>query len=94
MKLARCFQQSLVTYQVLPGHRQRMLCHLYDGIFNKRRITRPHFRTVHDYPYILDDAVDYPKGLSRGTPSLLLRESVESLQDRLDVVLSLLEEFD
>ena len=38
--------------------------------------------------------MDDLESLSRCSPSLVVRESVESLQDRLDVLLSFLEEFD
>jgi hypothetical protein len=50
--------------------------------------------TVHDHPHILDETVDNLEGLSCGNPSLVLRESVESLQDRIDVLLSFLYKFD
>ena len=52
------------------------------------------FLTVHDHPHILDETVDDLKSLSCGSPSLILRESVESLQNRLNVLISFLEEFD
>jgi hypothetical protein len=50
--------------------------------------------TGHDHPHILDETVDDLESLRCGSPSLVLRESVDSLQDRLDVLLSFLEEFD
>jgi hypothetical protein len=46
--------------------------------------------TVHDHPHILDETINDLEGLSCGNPSLVLRESVESLQDRFDVLLSFL----
>jgi hypothetical protein len=50
--------------------------------------------TGHDHPHILDETVDDLESLRCGSPSLVLRESVNSLQDRFDVLLSFLEEFD
>jgi hypothetical protein len=50
--------------------------------------------TVHCHPHIPEETVDDLESLSCSSPSLVLRESVESLQDRLDVILSILEEFD
>jgi len=50
--------------------------------------------TVHFHPHIPKETVNDLESLSCGSPSLVLRESVESLQDRLDVILSILEEFD
>jgi hypothetical protein len=50
--------------------------------------------TGHDHPHILDETVDDLESLRCGSPSLVLRESVDSLQDHLDVLLSFLEEFD
>jgi hypothetical protein len=50
--------------------------------------------TVHDRPHILDETVDNLEGLSCSNPRLVLRESVESLQDRLDVLISFRDEFD
>jgi len=44
--------------------------------------------TVHELPHILGESIYDPKGLSCGHPSLVLRESVQPLQDRLDVLLS------
>ena len=44
--------------------------------------------TVYDTPYILDEAVNNLKGLSGRTPSFVLSESVQPLQDRFDVLLS------
>ena len=50
--------------------------------------------TVHGHPHILDETVDDLKCLSCGSPSLVLREPVEPLQNSLNVLLSFLEEFD
>jgi len=44
--------------------------------------------TVHDRAHILDETVDDLEDLSCGCPSLILRESVQPLQDRFDVLLS------
>ena len=50
--------------------------------------------TVHDHPHILDEAVNDLESLSYDIPSLVMRKSVESLQDRLNVLLSLFYKFD
>jgi hypothetical protein len=50
--------------------------------------------TVYGHPHIPEETVDDLESLSCGSPSLVLGEPVESLQDRLDVILSILEEFD
>ena len=50
--------------------------------------------TVHDHLHILDETVDNFEGLSCCNPGLVMRESVESLQDGLDVLLSLLHKLD
>jgi len=52
--------------------------------------------TVHEHPHTLDEAVDDLEGLSCGSPSLIERESVQPLQDRLNVLVpkNLLYEFD
>jgi hypothetical protein len=44
--------------------------------------------TIHDLRHILDEAVDDLEGLRCGSPSLVLRETIQSLQDRLYVLLS------
>jgi hypothetical protein len=49
------------------------------------------FLTVHDYSHILDRTVHSPRGLSCSCPTLALRQPV---QDRLDVLLSILYKFD
>jgi hypothetical protein len=45
-------------------------------------------RTTHDHARILDETVDYLEGLSCSSPNLFLRESVQPLQDRVDILLS------
>ena len=54
------------------------------------------FLTVHELLHILDETVDDPESLSRGSPSLVLRESVQPLQDRLNVLVpeKILHKFD
>ena len=49
--------------------------------------SREDLLTVHDLRHILHEAVDDLENLSCGSPSLVLRETVQSLQDRLDVLL-------
>lgn len=39
--------------------------------------------TVHDQREILDEAVDNPEGLSCGSPSFVLRQSAQPLQNTL-----------
>jgi hypothetical protein len=46
------------------------------------------FPTVHNHGHILDETVDDLESLSCGGPSLILRQSVQSLQNCLDVLLS------
>ena len=52
--------------------------------------------TTHDHPHTLDEAVDNLENLSCCSHGLILRESVNPLQDQFDVVLSegFLYEFD
>ena len=57
-------------------------------VFNRQRITRrARSLTVQVLPHILDKTMDNPESLGRRSPSLVLRESVQPLQDRFDVVL-------
>jgi hypothetical protein len=49
----------------------------------KRRVR---LRTIHDHAHILDEAVDALESLSSGSPNLVLRESVQPLQHRFDVL--------
>ena len=85
------------TYQGIPRHGQWMLCHLEGRVFNSQRVTSTvHWLTFYDHPHILDETVNDLESLSCGSPSLISRESVQSLQDRLDILLSemLLYKFD
>jgi hypothetical protein len=66
-----------------------MLYHLERKILNRRRITsQVGLLTVHDYTHILDETVDDLERLSCRSSSFILRESVEPLQDCLDVLVS------
>ena len=72
-----------------------MICRLGGREINRQRITsQVGLLTVHDRPHILDEAVNDLESLSYDVPSLVLRESVESLQDCLTVLLLFLYEFD
>jgi hypothetical protein len=51
-------------------------------------ISRGVFLTVHGHIHIMDDNPDDRKRLSRGNPSLVLRESIERSQDCVDVLVS------
>jgi hypothetical protein len=55
---------------------------------NSRLQAESNLLTVHDHARILDETVDDLESLSCGSPSLVLRESVQPLQDRLDILLS------
>jgi hypothetical protein len=44
--------------------------------------------TAHDHIHILDEIVDNFEDLRSGCPSLILRESIKSRQDRFDLVIS------
>jgi hypothetical protein len=44
--------------------------------------------TVHYYAHILDKAINNLEDLRRGYPSLFLRQSIQSLDHRLDFLLS------
>ena len=64
-----------------------MPCHLERKAFNRCRIrNKVCLLTIHDHTHILDEAVDDLERLSRGSSSLILREAVQPLQDRLDVL--------
>jgi hypothetical protein len=66
-------------------------------VFNSQRVTSTaHLLTFHDHPHILDEIVDDLQNLGYGRPGLISRESVQSVQNRLDVLLSemLLYKFD
>ena len=62
-----------------------------DGFTSRVRLL-----TVHEHPHTLNEAVDDLEGLSCGRPSLIERESVQPLQDRLNVLFpkNFLYEFD
>ena len=57
---------------------------------------RTRLLTTHDHPRTLDEAVDNLENLCCCSPSLVLRKTVEPLQDQFDIILSesLLYEFD
>ena len=64
-----------------------MPCRLERNAFNRCRIrNKVCLLTIHDHTHILDEAVDDLERLSRGSSSLVLRESVQPLQDCLDVL--------
>jgi len=44
---------------------------------------RDHLVTIHDHRQILDQAADHPEDLSYGSPSFILRQPVQPLQDSL-----------
>ena len=74
-----------------------MLCRLERTVLNRCRIRGlGHLLTVHGCAHILGETVDDFESLSCGRQSLILRESVQPLQDFLDVLLSenLLYKFD
>ena len=47
-----------------------------------------HLVTIHVLPHILGEAINDSESLSRGIPNLVLCESVQPLQGRLDVLIS------
>jgi len=49
---------------------------------------RVYLLTIHGHANILRETVDNLQSLSCCCPSLILRESVQPLQDRLDILLS------
>jgi len=53
---------------------------------DSRLQTKVRSLTVHKLLHTLNRTVNDPGGLSYGSPSLLLHESVRRLQDRLDVL--------
>ena len=57
-------------------------------MFNTWVSSRMHLLTIHEHVDILDETVDNLESLSGCRPSLVLGESVQPLQDRLDVLLS------
>ena len=66
-----------------------MPCRLEGMILNTQGVTSPVcLLTVHYHPHILDKAVDDLEGLRCGYPSFILSESIEPLENRLNVLLS------
>jgi hypothetical protein len=66
-----------------------MLRRLQTRVLNRWRIiTRAGLLTIHNHAHIPDETVDDLKSLSRGSPSHILCESVQSVQDRLNILLS------
>jgi hypothetical protein len=65
-----------------------MPCHLERKAFNLCRIRNKVclLLTIRDHTHILDEAVDDLERLSCGSSSLVLCESVQPLQDRLNVL--------
>jgi hypothetical protein len=58
-------------------------------MFNSQRLTSQMYSlTVHDHPHILDETVDDLKCLCCRRPSLVLGKSVQSLKNRIDLILS------
>jgi hypothetical protein len=51
-------------------------------------MSRVRLLTIHDHPHALDETMNDGKGLGCGRPSFVMRESVQSLQDCLDIFLS------
>ena len=54
----------------------------------QRFITQINSLTVYDHPHILEKAVDNLERLRRRRPSLVLCEPVQSLKNRIDLILS------
>jgi hypothetical protein len=82
---------AIKTYRELPGHHQRVLwqCRLDGWVFDGAQIRREvRLLTIHDDPHILDKTVDNLERLSSSSPSLINGESVQSMQDSLDFLLS------
>jgi hypothetical protein len=66
-----------------------MTCHLEGRILNIQRATSlVDSLTIHYHPHILDKMVDNLKNLRRSYPSLVLCESIQPLEHRLNVLLS------
>jgi hypothetical protein len=89
MKLRNSCIVANKTYRGVPGHRQWMHCRLEERTFNRRRNTnRVRLLTVHDHPHTLDKTVDNLERLKCSCPSFVMRQSVQPLQDSLDILLS------
>ena len=74
-----------------------MLCRLERTVFDRARIiSRLYLLTVHDRPHILDKTVDDLESLRCSSPSLIVCESIQPLEDSLNLLLSesFLDKFD
>jgi hypothetical protein len=58
-----------------------------EGIQQTAGYEKAHSLTLHELPHVLNETVDDLESLGCGSPNLILRESVQPLQDRLDVLL-------
>jgi hypothetical protein len=77
------------TYRGHPLDGRQMPCRLKGRILNNlKAITLENLFTVHYHFYILYEAIDDLECLRCGYPSLLLGESVQPLDYRLNVLLS------
>ena len=66
-----------------------MPCRLLGRVFVSRLIaTRERKPTIHDYLQIVEQSMDDFQCVGTSHPSLFLGESVQSLEDSLDVALS------
>ena len=66
-----------------------MPCRLEGQMVNGQRfITQINSLTVYDHPHILEKAVDNLERLRCRRPSLVLGEPVQSLKNRIDLILS------
>jgi hypothetical protein len=66
-----------------------MLCHLEGRLLNRQWLTSQiQSPTVYDHPHILNETVDNLKRLRCRRPSLVLGESVQPLENRIDLILS------
>ena len=76
------------TYLNLPVYCLWMLYRLVRrGVFNTIDYKTSWLLTIHELPHILDKSVDNSKCMSCGGSSLVLSESVQHLQNCLDVLL-------
>ena len=85
-----CFIVAHRTYRGHPGDCRPIPCRLNKRILNIRYsgYKPSRFLTVHDHRHILDKTVNNLERLRRGDPSLILGESIQSLDYRFDVLLS------
>jgi hypothetical protein len=85
----KCLDVANKTYRELPGHHQSMPCRLEESIIQRGQNTcRMRLLTLHNHSHILDKTVDDLKSLRCGSASLIVRESIQPLEDRLDFLLS------